>query len=60
MAWMGMLGEEGRLRKELLYVLRGIASVLKGEGIYEGGWVNYRSILAGTYPPPPMAIMRLG
>lgn len=25
-----------------------------------GGKVRYRSILAGTYPPPPMAIMRLG
>lgn len=24
------------------------------------GKVSYRSILAGTYPPPPMAIMRLG
>lgn len=33
MAWMGILGEEGRLRKEL-YVVRGIASVPRGEGSY--------------------------
>lgn len=58
MAWMGILGEEGRLRKEL-YVVRGIASVPRGEESY-GVDLSYRSILAGTYPPPPMAIMRLG
>lgn len=34
MAWMGILGEEGRLRKEL-HVVRGIASVPRGEGSLE-------------------------
>lgn len=36
MAWMGILGEEGRLRKEL-YVVRGIASMPRGEEVMGGG-----------------------
>lgn len=36
MAWMGILGEEGRLRKEL-HVFRGFASIPRGEGSSGGG-----------------------
>lgn len=39
-----------------------IASVPREEKVMGGMGrkASYRSILAGTYPPPPMAIMRLG
>ena len=52
MAWMGMLAEPGCLRNELLLVSYGSC-----KGVM--GW-TCRRIRAGTYPPPPMAIIRLG
>ena len=54
MAWMGMLVEPGRFKNELVHhgYERRAGQPIQGS--------SDRSMRAGTYPPPPIAIIRLG
>ena len=52
MACIGILGEPSRFKKDLHLVRVGISCRLT--------IIDYRRIRAGTYPPPPMAIIRFG
>ena len=52
MAWIGILGEPSRFRKDLHLVRKNVCRPIS--------IIDYRRIRAGTYPPPPMAIIKFG